>query len=739
MASVSLPLRDATGEERGSLVVWELPRGAPLAADGSALLEARQYRYEVNGVAGAVRIEPAELFNADDSSRTRGRITPKQHVGTLGVVVECADTSVLSTTIEVLPTKLGQVDEYRHMLSDITSHAAEAALRGFAPTTFRGAAAAGSAELLYQRFALLESQLYSDRFGAAIARILSDPDVEWRTTAERQSAGGAYPGGSAFGRAFAAPGPRRPWLAGRDHPSLTTMPAQLERSRQETTPDTGPNRFVKYALETWRALAQSLRDGLGPKSSRPKSGPARRGLQAANGAIEILDDILGHPLFREVGSLDRFPSSSQVLQKRAGYRQLLRMFVLVDAGLELPWTSDVDDIYSPSLRNVADLYEIWCYLTLLDIVGEVCAQPQVGHPFVANSDGLSLKLRTGLASTITWQTSGRGRPLEVRLMFNRTFAGEKESWTRSMRPDCSLLIRPSAATMGDALDVWVHFDAKYKVDGASPIVLAQGDDDETPFRGEADRDDLLKMHAYRDAIHRTAGAYILYPGDEPLDKRQFTETLPGLGAFPLRPGADQAYGVEAISTFLASVLDHVADQATQHERERYWRAHIYGSAPQVHPTLPAAPFLDRPPADTDVLLGYVRGAEHRGWIEQTLCYNVRADGRTGSLRLGSRELGARLLLLYEQTGTEFRIIRLARSGDWRAIDRSELSSTGYPSPRGRLYLVTTLEPVPEPPPWLADIRIDVVKPDGLIRGAPFAVTWLDLMSSVPPTATSGAG
>ena len=32
--------------------------------------------------------------------------------------------------------------------------------------------------------------------------------------------------------------------------------------------------------------------------------------------------------------------------------------------------------------------------------------------------------------------------------------------------------------------------------------------------GNYKRADLLKMHAYRDAIRRSAGAYVLYPGSE---------------------------------------------------------------------------------------------------------------------------------------------------------------------------------------------------------------------------------
>ena len=50
------------------------------------------------------------------------------------------------------------------------------------------------------------------------------------------------------------------------------------------------------------------------------------------------------------------------------------------------------------------------------------------------------------------------------------------------------------------------------------------------------------MHAYRDAIRRTAGAYVLYPGNdgddkrfEEFDHRGFHEVLPGLGAFAIRP------------------------------------------------------------------------------------------------------------------------------------------------------------------------------------------------------------
>ena len=319
-------------------------------------------------------------------------------------------------------------------------------------------------------------------------------------------------------------------------------------------------------------------------------------------------------------------------------------------------------------------------------------------------------------------------------MFNRQFMAKRESWTATMRPDCSVLIRPLALTPGsdsESLEMWLHFDAKYRVTGAQSASFSEEADQANLSRGSAKRDDLVKMHAYRDAIHRTAGAYILYPGDDVVNQRQFSELLPGLGAFPLRPGEEEALGVEAISHFLADVLDHVAEQASQHERDRFWRARIYAPPVHEHPRLSPVSFLDRPPADTDVLLGFVRGDQQGAWVERTGSYNVRADDRTGSLRLGSRELSARFLLLYTSAGDRPRIIGLFRSGEWRAVDRQDLVDSGYPGPRGRLYLVTSLAAVSQPPDWLTNIAVDALRPAGVAYGAPFAVTWMDLLSSVP--------
>ncbi len=45
------------------------------------------------------------------------------------------------------------------------------------------------------------------------------------------------------------------------------------------------------------------------------------------------------------------------------------------------------------------------------------------------------------------------------------------------------------------------------------------------------------MHTYKDAILRTQGAYVLYPGSrDGIFKVNDNEPIPSVGAFPLNPG-----------------------------------------------------------------------------------------------------------------------------------------------------------------------------------------------------------
>lgn len=243
----------------------------------------------------------------------------------------------------------------------------------------------------------------------------------------------------------------------------------------------------------------------------------------------------------------------------------------------------------------------------------------------------------------------------------------------------------------------------------------------------------VRASSYRHKQHR---------GDElgttEAEWQQHGELLPGLGAFPLRPGpAGDAQGAERLEVFLSNALDHVAQQATQHERDRYWRAAVHESPPRQIPRRPPAQFLASPPADSLVLLGYVKDGDHRRWIQESGRYNVRAGDRAGAVQLGGRELGATLLALYERVRGSLVVTTVGRVLSWQPMTRDHLLGDGYPSPGGEIYFVAAWEPIGDQPNWLADVDVARMQPDGLRLGAPFVVTWLDLLRASQPEGDGG--
>lgn len=743
-ASVRLALQDGDGHVVGELLVANLPgrQDTTFSARGDiALREAAIYRYEMITGATNVDVEPRELFDPDDASWKQGRLHPGQAVGRLRIRVVDRATELAGTTeVDVLAAKLDHETEYRQMLTDISSFAAEAVLQGFAPSLLDLAPTELPVELLYLRFAMIAAYLRDPAVEAAIARVTSQPHRTWVSEQEIRPTGSPFPAGAAFRRAVCAPGRRVPWTSGSAR--LVSLPAALTRDRTEASVDNSANQFIKFALERWRAVALELLDRLFAASQEVASGPLRRGQQIAADIVAQLDEYLAHPHFHEVSALRSIPTSDQVLLKRAGYREIFRTFAMTESGPTVRIDrDDMTDVFAASQRNIATLYEFWCFLAVVNSLGRVCGEDRTARAFTVAGDGTSMTMRSGQASKLSWSIRRGGRPLCVEVFFNRTFAGRDDrrgSWSQAMRPDCSVRIRPEGSTPSRVptreLEIWLHFDAKYRVDNLLAQLTPAPVSDElavdTTTSGGAKRDDLLKMHAYRDAISRTAGAYVLYPGSDIKDIRRhpgFEEVLPGLGAFPLWPSSEGLPSAsEALDHFLSDVLTHVASQVTRDERHRFWTATVHRPGEPALTSSLTTEFLDEPPADTDVLLGFVRSVEHLRWVERLRQYNIRAGDRVGAVEIGGRELGAKLLLLYENRNGSLHVARAAKVARWRPATAGDLLATGYPGPRGDIYFVADLEFVERLPEWAGSIDLEFLT-SKVRDGVPIVVTWWDVI------------
>src|SRR5262249_29606257 len=154
----------------------------------------------------------------------------------------------------------------------------------------------------------------------------------------------------------------------------------------------------------------------------------------------------------------------------------------------------------------------WVFLELAEIISNLCDRPLDLQTLVAETaGGMNLVLRRERASSVRGQFTRRGRTFAVELCFNQQFAPRPNgTWTKSLRPDCSLHVVPLDRSRRDD-DVWLHFDAKYRVDRVEDLL---GDNDYEPAL-VAKTEDLYKMHTYRDAIIRAVGAFVVFPGTTP--------------------------------------------------------------------------------------------------------------------------------------------------------------------------------------------------------------------------------
>ena len=658
---------------------------------------------------------PEELFFPDVRTGRSGRLRTGLYTGRLPIRITVGDTSFDEVDIEVRSKKLGYLEDYRWMLRDLTEDFTEILLDAFAPTeqTF-APVPEREAETLYHRFCWLKSLLETETFEASIQRIVSSPYVTWSDISEvRPVRYGVRPTPS-FYRQLASRFPRfeLPHAIGR----IDTVPIDVEVTQSEETADNVPNRFVKTALLRWRSEVAYIKHVLG---TSPSTSTTRRGLQETEEVLEHLDHLLGQTVFKSVGELREQVGANQVLLRKEGYKEVLHAYLQSELASRLAWDGS-EDVFSGGQRDVASLYEFWVYLQLASGLSDLLDQPfKLRDLFALTPGGFRLHLKQRNAAVLQGETQRFGRRIRVRFWYNRSF-GRAGSWTQTMRPDYTIELKSIGGSQIRLKPVLLHFDAKYRIEDLTQVFGDAGKGPEKKRR--AKRTDLLKMHAYKDAIRHSAGAYVVYPGelDQPLFEHH--EILPGLGAFALRPLANGGSTTKQIMGFINDVLDHFALQVTQHERYRFWKEQTY-SKQTSGPKVPAAEFIPKPPRDTLLLLGYVKSQAHLDWIERNGLYNLRADDRTGSVGVSGKEASVSIVALYGEGMPFLRLYTIdAAPVVW---DRDQMQTAGYPQPRGKSYLCLKIRRITDGR-WDSTVtvkQIEKIAPS--IKGAPVVLTWAE--------------
>ncbi len=714
------------------------------------LLESYSYEYELPKGYELKSISKVVQPSRRKNSSHLGRITPSNYVGRLALTVDGPEEKVFDLAVEVRSTKAEYRSEYRKMLKDITAECTELLMQHSSPVTQSVTVDyEGDAQTLYQRFAFVKSIVDSDEFRNAVHRIISMPVTAWSHQIEEVDIRRSRRIGSKQIRQMASRSDRI--MLPDTHPlysKMTSVPSKLTTEIKIDTVDTPENRFVKHVLKEFErfcgVICQHIEQHCSETSKFPHIYLEAKTLEGK------FSEYLNHGMFCEAQDPTSLPLNSPVLQRKEGYREVLRVWLMYDLASKLVWKA-LDDNYQVGKRDVATLYEYWLFFKLLRLVEKIfnVDKIEIKKLIKATNDGLGLQLLAGKHTAFKGEHSCNGRELRVKFNYNRTFSPSNYpkpgSWTQQMRPDYTLSLWPRAFTESEAeqqeLIVHIHFDAKYRVDGleylSSDNSVDLDEEKEMQKQGSYKRADLLKMHAYKDAIRRTVGAYVLYPGTKKHEFKGFHEIIPGLGAFPVSP-SNNGDGIDAVENFINEVVDNFSNRASQREQISFHEYDVHKSKnadeiKEVMPELYSNKKRVGPLAESTVLVGYYNANQYE-WIKSEKLYNIRIGPNNGMTKYGVGEMGAKYLLLHGVAGLETSDIWEIVSEAPELISKEDLQSKRrYPrNPSCNNYLLYTIKPIDKNS--FGESKWDVAKllesKSGRHQYRPFSVTLAELSKAV---------
>ncbi len=302
--------------------------------------------------------------------------------------------------------------------------------------------------------------------------------------------------------------------------------------------DTQENRFLKYALGQIASKYEALKKRI--EAIKNTSDIPRQEMETV---AKTLKHLQRNPFFRTVGRFKGLTQESLVLQRATGYSQIYKTWQLLRRAYSLH-----DNMYRLQTKDIATLYEIWCFIEVSHIVREQLGLGvDVDHRNRMEMNGVfTWELGKGEHSRILFRKDG----MELAELVYNPKHTERENDSISMqnlvvptvpqKPD--IVLQLTKDDLGKGMKMTYLFDAKYRIN------------DRTDTGVDTPPDDAInQMHRYRDAIYykdnkngdsslkkEVIGGYILFPGNgdpQEVADAKFQKSVDevNIGAFPLRP------------------------------------------------------------------------------------------------------------------------------------------------------------------------------------------------------------
>lgn len=339
------------------------------------------------------------------------------------------------------------------------------------------------------------------------------------------------------------------------------IPQKIYRTtNKRLTSDTTENRFFKFTIveitRKYNAIKKFIEENRHYKISEE--------FQEELDMIESsLKKIKYHPFFRNIGDFKGLNQESLVLQKRAGYAEVYKNWILLKRGY-----SFFEGIQKIDMKNIADLYQIWCFLKMKGMIESILGKkPEHVELAEVLVDNFLFTLKKGKASRVEFSNDS-GEKIELFHDYTYTYKGQSEthSYTVEQRPD--IVLKISKSDLEDNYSFTYLYDAKYRL-------LSDENEDNPDF---PPNDAINQMHRYRDAIYyldkdasvkgkEVIGGYILFPGSgtvEDVKAKSFYTSIKdvNIGAFPLVPN-DSYQSQQILQDHLREVIHAKAENILQ--------------------------------------------------------------------------------------------------------------------------------------------------------------------------------
>lgn len=347
---------------------------------------------------------------------------------------------------------------------------------------------------------------------------------------------------------------------------------------QENSNNTLENRFLKHTLHFVTKKFEDLFQRV--RQINQLSDNQRKNFERQS---QKLNHLIRNPFFRTIGKFEGLKQESLVLQNDTNYSKIYRTSILLRKSFSLN-----DGMYRMETKDIATLYEIWCFIQVSHIVKKLMGEEvKMLHPNRMELSGSFVyELGKGEHSRILFE---KNNVQLAELIYNpkndkRTFRDEDSlsiqnlvSPTVPQKPDIVLQLTKNDIAKG--MKMTYLFDAKYRIAGRE-------------FGADVPPDDAInQMHRYRDAIYykqnddklrkEVIGGYILFPGAGEKTKVELSKYYKSIsevniGAFPLRPDNDESTDLlvkfidgllkKQASSIVREVIPQKGTELTIHDR-----------------------------------------------------------------------------------------------------------------------------------------------------------------------------